>query len=356
MRKASGSKTLAKKKDTTKRRGRRPKKILEEVDESEHDIEISQENDTAESNEDQDAPAIIAKLPYIPSVKSKSGSNIGGMTRSRGILEMTQSYDKIHRSDNDKKMSKHSDAGKKKRGRKPKKFEPVLDDSDMEGMFANGTGISGNCSQCVKHQRLQESLQAQITSLEKKLKGVDKLTIHINDLKLVDVNGKKYKLKKTKLRCRWDQHTFDTLPFPFPERLIDGEFHTSYCLCSPNCALKLNLQRNDSLVDQRTTLIYKLYRQMTRTPISEKMYIKPADDIDVIDCNGGPKTIEEYREDFLNLDRDCRIYVPPIRPINLIIEENIDTGLGSTELIDIPFRSGKKKPIVNNISKHSGRR
>jgi len=57
----------------------------------------------------------------------------------------------------------------------------------------------------------------------------------------------------------------------------------------------------------------------------------------------------------LNLDRECRIYVPPIRPINLVIEEETDSGVKDTELLELPFRPSKKVSVITSM-RASGRR
>lgn len=134
--------------------------------------------------------------------------------------------------------------------------------------------------------------------------------------------NKKMTFKKTSIKCWWDCHEFNNLPFFLPESYNNGVFYVMGYFCSPNCALAYNLLiLRDSNMYNRKSLIYYFYKKITG--------MKPSDNIDfiippskeILKDFGGTMTIEMFRNKFNLINCHFTTFIPPIRPYNIIVEE-----------------------------------
>lgn len=263
----------------SKRRGRRPKKILENVNTS-----VDEADNT--TNETKNDSAIILKLKIDPA-----------------------------------KLDINKDT-KEKEKKEKEKDESNSENSSSEGMFRNDIPNDNICFKCAKNEKALAVIKSKLDKYEKKNK-LDKISrIHYNKLDFISyTTGKKINIKKTGIRCWWDTHKFNTLPCFLPELFHNGTYHVTGCFCSFNCALAYNLYYlKDSKIYHRKSLTHKLYREMHGLTPDDLIEIKEAPRKEILDDYGGDMTIEEFRASF-DLKNEYTVFIPPLRPINMIIEE-----------------------------------
>jgi len=233
--------------------------------------------------------------------------------------------------------------------------------SDLDGIFDNDIPRDSICSKCVKNEKIIGILK---TKLDKcNLSGIDvgsagpTSKIHKIDINLIShTSGKKITLKKVSAKCFWDTNTFDCLPMYLVESYHGGEYRIRErepCCCI-NCALAHNLYFiRDSKVGQRRALTIKLYREMHAIDPNTPLDIREAGPRGMLKDYLGTDTIETYRKKNC-LCKEYITYVPPIRPIIMLIEEkttniNVDT----TKKKYILKRSKpltKKKSIISTMN------
>jgi len=81
--------------------------------------------------------------------------------------------------------------------------------------------------------------------------------------------------------------------------------------------------------------------------------IKEAPEIDILDAYGGDMSIDAFRRSFSMLNKEYIVYVPPIKPINIIIEErNINTDNDDNDKEYVLKRSkplAKKRSVISSM-------
>ena len=290
---------------TVKKRGRRIQKILNSTDEI-----ITKESENNNSNNNNSA--VILRLNIDPS--------------------------KLCKLKNDDNLKKN-----------------VIENSDSsEGMFNNDIPNDTLCHKCSKNEKIIALLKSKLEKFEKK-KKVDKTNkIYVNNISFISyTTDKKIVIKKTNKKCWWDSYSFNNLPCFLPELYHNNIYYVRGCFCSFNCALAYNLYYiKDSKINRRTTLIYRLYRELYGLNVDDPLDIKEAPPKEIIgDYGGDPKiTIEVYRRTFTVLNKNYIVFVPPIKPINIIIEEhNIDsTNINSDDSDKYTLK--RSKPLNSKCS------
>jgi hypothetical protein len=281
-----------------KKRGRKPKKILT-------DVII----DKTVSSKDNSKPAVILRLNIDPS--------------------------KINMNNLKKQVEEIS--------------EKSLSSEDM---FNTDIPNESNCYKCTQYEKRISTLEAELNKLKKKNRLNKSNHVHVNKINFISVSsGNKIKLRKTKQKCLWDSNTFDNLPCFLPENYYDNTYYVSGCFCSFNCALAHNLYYiKDSKVYHRKSLVYKLYKEMFGIPIDSPIEIKEAPPRELLEDFGGPMSIEKFRKSFSLIDKEYIVYMPPIRPIDIYIEErNLDQ---QTNHDDNGYVLKRKKPGIKKEIKN----
>lgn len=305
-----------------KRRGRRPKKILEDV--------ITNSDNSAEntSNQKNDS-AVILRLNINPS--------------KLGIKNSVDPKEKTKPQVQSPKMNDNLD------------YQNLDDNNSSEGMFKNDIPDDNRCHKCAKNEKDIAVLKNKLEKYEKKDKTDKTNKIFSNKINFITyTTGKKMVLKKTNIKCWWDAHSFTGLPCVLPELYHNGVYHVTGCFCSFNCALAHNLYYiKDSKIHQRKTLIYQLYREMYQLNSDEIIDIKEAPPKEILEDFGGDMSIDVFRRSFVMTNKEYIIYMPPIKPINLTIEErNIETVDDDNDKEYILKRSKpltKKKSIISSM-------
>jgi hypothetical protein len=293
-----------------KRRGRRPKKILE-------NISVDSDNSMDDSNQKNDS-AVICKIPFDPSKH------------------------KLRNMDNKKTPIKKISS------------ELILDDyvdnESSEGMFKNDIPDDNTCQNCSKNEKIIGLLKSRLEKYENKEKIDKSNKIYSNNLNFISYSGsKKVIIKKTDIWCWWDGHPFTNLPCVLPELYHNNTYHVTGCFCSFNCALAYNLYYiKDSKIYHRKSLVYKLYREMYKLSSDDDVSIVEAPPRERLINFGGKMSIEAFRRSLITINKEYIIYMPPIKPINITIEErNVSAG---NEDNGEEFVLKRKKPLTKKRS------
>lgn len=118
--------------------------------------------------------------------------------------------------------------------------------------------------------------------------------------------------------CWWCCHTFDAVPTGLPERYFENDFYMHGHFCSFNCAHAYNINTNDLKIWERYALL-NLFRKKIGMATDKR--IMPAPPRQILKMFGGEMTIEQFRENNINLNKEYRHLLPPFIPINGVIEE-----------------------------------
>uniref|UniRef100_A0A6C0CA11 MYM-type domain-containing protein n=1 Tax=viral metagenome TaxID=1070528 RepID=A0A6C0CA11_9ZZZZ len=280
-----------------KRRGRRPKKIVE-------NDAIYNEKNTNKKSEDS---AIILQMKIDPA-------------RLRNL-----------------ELKKNST---------PKKI--LIDDDSSEGMFKNDIPRDLVCKKCIKNEKIIATLKNKIDKYEQKENIIKANKAYVSNLNLVSYPQGNNFVKKKNVWCLWDAHPFPGDPFPLPEMLHKGKYYVTGYFCSPNCALAHNLfVIKDSKVHVRKTLVYSMYREMMGLSMDEKIELVEAPPKGTLINFGGTDSIEAFRQGFLNVNREYIIYMPPFKCILPVIEERT---VGLNENDDKKYVLERKTPIKKKNS------
>lgn len=293
-----------------KRRGRRPKKIVENLD-----INVDDKIETI--NDSKNDSAVILRLPIDPEKLP------GKHQKKNAIIERIE-------SDIDSNDSESSD-----------------------GMFRNDIPKDSVCHKCAKNEKLVSSLQAKLEKYEKKDKIDKSNKIYHNKLNFISIiTGNKIILKKTNSKCWWDCDKFSNLPFFLPELYHNNTYYVMGCFCSFNCALAYNLYYlKDSKVNKRKSLVYSLYKEMYDLGPDDVVEIKEAPPREKLADFLGELTIEEFRQSFIMMNKENIVYIPPIKPMNIIIEERtIFSGDTNDNDNDKELVLKRSKPITKRRS------
>lgn len=323
-----GSKTSKKdqseNKNIVKRRGRRPKKIIENIGLDDPSDEIPTYKNSS---------AVILKIPFSPS-------------KLRGIK------DKTIRHEVDKHEPKHSISTAKDES----EDESDKTDESSEGMFRNDIPGDNTCHKCSINEKTISVLKSRLDKYEKKEKIDKSHKIYINKINFISYNtGKKIEIKKTSIKCWWDAHSFTNIPCFLPELFHNDTYHVSGCFCSFNCALAYNLYYlKDSKIHHRKSLIYKLYREMHGLSPDEPIDIKEAPPKEILEDFGGDMSIDTFRKSFITFHKEYIVFIPPIKPISITIEErNVDLSASNANENEYVLRRSKpltkKRSIISSL-------
>jgi hypothetical protein len=330
----SGSKTLKKtsKKEAIvpKKRGRKPKKILESFDEAETTKETHLEIES-ESEKEEPMPTSTNRKPTneISSVVCRLPIDPSKLEKYRHLQKTVES----------------------KKSSKKKEQIIVMGDEESEGIFRNDIPCDTTCSKCVKNEKIIASLKNRLekynttTNSDKIINQTYKV-----DLNLVSLSTNK-KIKngpQTNIKCYWDTCMFETTPFYLVELFHDSTYYVVGCFCDISCALAYNLYYlRDSKVHQRKALTIKLYKEMCKLSPEDKIDIKEAGPRELLKDYGGKYTIEQYRKLCCG-NKDYVSYNHPIKSLVPIIEErNTETVVQGTTK---KYTLKRSKPLVKKKS------
>lgn len=322
-----------------KRRGRRPKKILEDITSEESHVD-----DVSTGNQKNDS-AVILRLNIDPSkLKGVKNTNTANGTN---ITHKKEKPDSKEKPNNKEKPE-------------PLQFSDNDDNNEesSEGMFKNDIPNDDTCHKCAKNEKALMLLKSKLDTYEKKERLDKSNKVYSNKLNFISLtSGKKIVIKKTNTKCWWDSNIFTNLPCVLPELFHKNIYHVTGCFCSFNCALAYNLYYlKDSKIHQRKSLIYKLYRELYGLTADDVFDIKEAPPKEILEDFGGDMSIDVFRRSFLMINKEYIVFVPPIKPINITIEErNIETGADDNDKEYVLKRSkplAKKRSVMASMKLH----
>lgn len=160
------------------------------------------------------------------------------------------------------------------------------------------------------------------------------------NIKLFDYkNNKLIVYDKTHLPCWWDGYSFDNLPFYLPDMFHNDVWHVMGCFCSPQCAAAYNLNLNDYKTPIRYSLIKKLQAILTGV----EQDISPAHPREML--LSGTISLMDFRKSCTLNNKECRMLMPPLNAITLIVEERSKDN-------NIKYESNMSASLeTNNIKK-----
>lgn len=130
-------------------------------------------------------------------------------------------------------------------------------------------------------------------------------------------NLEKIRCLKTTVACWWCCHSFDNYPVFLPISFNEKTdiFKVSGCFCSFNCVKAYSFSKKNIVSVNLLNLMYKLLTGKKYT------FIKKAPDNHILQMFGGPISIEEYRQSFINLTT-YNVNVFPMVFLPIQIEEH----------------------------------
>ena len=129
-----------------------------------------------------------------------------------------------------------------------------------------------------------------------------------------EYNKKQEWPKSSNLRCFWCFHNFDCIPCALPYKYQNNNYHVFGNFCSKECAAAYNFDLNDNNIWERYSLLNMLYSEIEEN--NTKVKIAPSRL--TLNDFGGHLSIEEFRE---SKNVDYKILYPPMISIIPIVEE-----------------------------------
>jgi hypothetical protein len=134
--------------------------------------------------------------------------------------------------------------------------------------------------------------------------------------------GDKVWPKSTSILCYYCSHKFKGQPLSLPEQYDEKKklFKVFGVFCSWGCMKSYNNELNDSNNVFRSNLIFLLHGKLE----GNYMNINASPPKFSLKCYGGKFTIEEFRKNSSNRKLNYEMLVPPLIPINPLIDKNIN--------------------------------
>jgi len=265
---------------------------------------------------------------------------------------------------------------KKKRGRKPKNFNIVINKNDTVTHISNINSEEENiifhlpitineinnkevedCGIFIKSENdinkfkliednemsesITTTMATSITNTRNTNNSISKIMIHILNF-----------TKNTK--CWWCRNIFTTPSVQLPEDFYNDTFYCIGHFCSYNCMKSYNLDLNDSLSWKRESLMNLLYYKT----YSEYKEIVSAPHWMTLEEYGGSLSISKFRENSIMNNKEYIVLHPPLISRQMQIEESyklsklkevpIDKLNKIYSEIESEYKIKRNKPIKSN--------
>jgi len=96
-----------------------------------------------------------------------------------------------------------------------------------------------------------------------------------------------------------------------------------------------------------------LYRELRGLSPDDIVDIKEAPPKEILEDFGGDMSIETFRRTFFMMNKEYLVFVPPIKPINMIIEErnleSTDANNGKKYVLKRSKPLSKKRTIISSM-------
>ena len=183
------------------------------------------------------------------------------------------------------------------------------ENSDSKKKCYNCTYLSERCN--ALHVKLQE-----VTNI-KNIQDTMENKIHDCKLNIVDSETCKWK-ETTNIWCWWCVHPFTNSPFGLPIKFDNNTYQIQGCFCSLNCAKAYNVKENNYRMSEVNSLIEDFRRDIFGVNSYPVTMAPPRQTLKVF---GGYLTIEEFRKEFLCLNKNTIMLSPTVAPVRNFFEE-----------------------------------
>tara|TARA_B110001454_G_C12707922_1_gene429425 strand:+ start:581 stop:1537 length:957 start_codon:yes stop_codon:yes gene_type:complete len=122
---------------------------------------------------------------------------------------------------------------------------------------------------------------------------------------------------QTDIHCLWCVHVFKNIPCGIPTKFLDKKFYLKGCFCSFNCAASYIFDKNEYDKWEQYSLLNLLYSKIYNKIIK----IKLAPEREVLKIFGGILNIEEFRQNFNEVNIHYKLNLPPLIAIIPKVEE-----------------------------------
>jgi hypothetical protein len=154
-------------------------------------------------------------------------------------------------------------------------------------------------------------------------------------LQFKEANNRNKWPESTSIYCWWCCSPFNNVPCALPLRKKNDEYIVSGCFCSPECAAAWNFDNSDSEERwERNSLLNVIYKKVFE---NKNINIKPAPPRQSLKIFGGNLTIEEFRKNNSNYNKNYKIVMPPMVSIIPQLEESVNNSFYNQNKSFIPI-------------------
>lgn len=277
-----------------KKRGRRPKDKSYTV--------ISNYKETPADVEDEN---IILHLPGDEKINSENYNDIiintDGIMRYDPVLNEPMPYEPLNQMQSDYANILERNLGK-------------IEVDDLENQNNNESSVSIE----------KDEVYIQKTGFEEMNKNYFNVLKKVKILKMMQADDNKKEWETcSELACFYCTEKFQTMPIGIPLRHIRGKYYCKDNFCSFNCAAAYIFSGFDTRYHFKKWEYYSLLCLLAKE-INESIdvengntnkkiiYVKMAEDRNLLKKFGGPMSIEEFRKQFNFLDKKYSLLYPPV--------------------------------------------
>lgn len=167
-------------------------------------------------------------------------------------------------------------------------------------------------------------------------------------LNFIDTENNITELSKTDICCWWCTEKFDNYPVPLPTRYNNNTYNVMGCFCSFNCATAYNLNLNNDGVQERSSLLKRLYYDINKDTITklQNIEINPSGPRELLKKFGGPMEIDVYRRNSKIIGKKYHISYPPLNPQNITFTEITNQENSKIITENVKPKKSKKSIVI----------
>lgn len=327
-----------------KKRGRKPGRVHQTPRDEKKNVKIEEDK------------CVIAHLPIkLNSIQNNDDGKIG-------VSDFETDFESVQQDDEESVHSDDSDITK-----------DVFVNGNKSDVFVNVGDYQKKIkelSNTVEHlmRRLKSYDNCQSRHIMKNSVNLSVVKCKLPDLSFEQNHGSKPTIDTTNIsttkvtttstfKCWHCANHFENEPFGLPEKYYGETFYVFGNFCSLNCALKYNHDLHDHKVDDRSSLLYRMYAMMYENPSD---VIIPAPPRETLIEFGGCYTIEEFRNITNIMNKHVRMIMPPMLSIQPLIEEdyrykniqkmsqkNVPINADNLATANKNLRLKREKPLLN---------
>jgi hypothetical protein len=148
-----------------------------------------------------------------------------------------------------------------------------------------------------------------------------------------ETNNRKTWPENTNIHCWWCCSPFNNTPFALPVKKNDNHYSVIGCFCSPECCASWNFNDDNENKWERYSLLNMVY---SRIFDNIEISIKTAPPRESLKMFGGQLTIEEFRKNSCNYNKNYSIVLPPMVSLIPQLEESISDTFYTKKKTFIP--------------------